>query len=141
MIEPAALSDSAAIGDLVRQELGYPDTTDEGLAARMRQMAADGHHATFVAKDGGSVVGFIGLYRAITYEIEGEYIRIIALAVSTGYQRAGVGSLLLQTAEEYAERHGVHLVALNSGLARLGAHAFYESKGYVKKGYGFKKSL
>jgi ribosomal protein S18 acetylase RimI-like enzyme len=140
-VEEAALTDSAAIGDLVRQELGYPEISDDGIAARMHQMAADEHYATFVAKDGGSVVGFIGLHQGIAFEVDGALIRITALAVKSGCQRSGIGSQLLQAAEEYAAQRDIRLVALNSGLARHGAHAFYESKGYHKKGYSFRKSI
>jgi GNAT superfamily N-acetyltransferase len=140
-IEQASLSDSAAIGRLVRQELGYPEIGDEGIAARMQQTEADDHYAAFVAKDRGDIIGFIGLLQGIAFEIDGGYIRITALAVKSEYQRSGIGSQLLQAAEDHAARHNIHLIALNSGLSRLGAHEFYESKGYVKKGYGFKKSI
>lgn len=141
IIERADLSDSAAIASLVRNELGYPGISDDGLADRMQQMMADdAHYATFVARDGGDVVGFIGLHRGIAFEVDGGLIRIHALAVKGAYQRSGVGSMLLQAAEDYAERQNIHLVALNSGLARLGAHAFYESKGYLKRATASEKA-
>ena len=87
------------------------------------------------------VVGFVGIMRAIGYEISGEYLRIIAFAVSSEHQNKGIGSLLLQYAEEFASQSGVSYFKLSSGMQRTAAHAFYERNGYQKKSYSFSKGV
>jgi len=58
-----------------------------------------------------NIVGFGGTVQGIAFEVNAGFLRIIALAVSKG----------------------ILSFALNSGLRRLEAHAFYEHNGYVKK--------
>ncbi len=52
-----------------------------------------------------------------------------------------VGTKLLNLVENYCRSNDIGLVSLNSGLPREGAHLFYESKGYIKKSYGFVKQI
>ncbi len=44
-----------------------------------------------------------------------------------------MGGLLLEHAERFARAAGFSCLAVNSGLSRLPAHAFYEKQGFVKK--------
>ena len=141
VIEKASISDCAAIGKLIRNELGYPEVDDVSLAERLRQMESDPKHTTLVARKDGAVVGFIGLYTGIAYELEGTHMRILALAVDQACQNCGIGSLLLARAEALAAEHKVRYMMLNSGLQRLDAHRFYERHGYIKKGYSFRRKL
>lgn len=52
-----------------------------------------------------------------------------------------MGSLLFASAERIAAEAGVSVIAVNSGMGRVRAHVFYEKRGFVKKGYGFAKTL
>ena len=67
--------------------------------------------------------------------------KITALAVSMEYRKNGIGTKLLNLVENYCRSNNIGLVSLNSGLPREGAHLFYESKGYIKKSYGFVKQI
>jgi len=133
-------SDYLAIGNLVKNELGYNDIDFDTLFDRLKQMELNDNHTTFVAVDNEQVLGFIGLLKYITYEIDG-YVRILAMAVLQGQQNNGIGSELLLRAEQYASQNNITHITLTSHLKRLEAHAFYEHNGYTKKSYGFFKNI
>lgn len=111
------------------------------LANRIENMCKDENYCIFVAVEEHQVIGFITLHFGLALEISGKLIRIIALAVSHKYQSMGVGKHLIKYSEEYAKKHDVSVIALNSGLKQSGAHAFYEKQGFYKKGYSFLKKI
>ena len=140
-IREARPDDYGAIHSLIANELGYEQTDFGKLCVRLGKMDADPDLLTVVAVAEGKVVGFIGLCRGLAYNIDGEYMQISALAVSTELQNKGIGTRLMKWAEDYAENSGIRNIVLTSRLHRTAAHAFYESIGYSKKSYGFKKDL
>ncbi len=129
------------IADIIRNDLGYKDSSDKKVEIRLNAIRDHKDYITYVAVYEDKVVGFMGLLRGKAYEIDGEYVRVAALAVKKEYQGKGVGSRLLAEAEEYARRVKAVAIVLNSGLQRESAHRFYERRGYFKKGYSFKKSI
>ena len=102
-------------------------------------MCKDENYCIYVAVEDKQVVGFIGLHFGLAFEISGKLMRIIALAASYKYQKMGVGKNLIKYNEKYAKNHNVSVITLNSGITRLGAHAFYEKQGFYKKSYSFYK--
>lgn len=140
-VRSAAEGDIPAILLLVETALGYPQDEPQAAALRLGRILHSPDYTTLVAVQGGAVLGFLGMMRALAYEFEGEYFRIVALAVQKQAQRRGVGSLLLERAERLAQERRAALLIVNSGLSRLSAHAFYEKHGFSKKGYGFSKKL
>ena len=133
--------DYKPIANLIRNELGYGDSSDEEVEARLAMMKNREDYLTLIAMYANKIAGFIGLIRGIAYEFSGYYIRIVALAVKKEYQGKGIGSKLLEEAESYAKKMGAVMIAVNSGLQRSGTHVFYANRGYIKKGYSFKKSI
>ena len=133
--------DYSHIADIIRNDLGYENSSDKKIEIRLNAIREHKDYSTYVAVYEEKVVGFIGLLRGKAYEIDGEYVRIAALAVKKEYQGKGVGSRLLAEAEEYARRVKAVAIVLNSDLQRESAHKFYERRGYLKKGYSFKKSI
>ena len=97
-------------------------------------MCKDENYCIYVAVEDKQVVVFIGLHFGLAFEI-------IALAVSYKYQKMGVGKNLIKYNEKYAKNHNVSVITLNSGITRLGAHAFYEKQEFYKKGYSFLKKI
>lgn len=140
-VRSAAEGDIPAILLLVETALGYPQDEPQAAALRLGRILHSPDYTTLVAVQGGAVLGFLGMMRALAYEFEGEYFRIVALAVQEQAQRRGIGSLLLECAERLAQERRAALLTVNSGLSRLPAHAFYEKHGFSKKGYGFSKKL
>ena len=134
--------DSAGICRLINDSLGYKDVTPDALAKRMERMdAAGGQHGyfTLVAEADGLVAGFVSVAQGIAVEIEGDYFRIIALAVDEEHRRMGIGGRLLARVEEIAAERGVWYFTLSSGFQRTDAHAFYERQGYEKRSFAFSK--
>lgn len=134
-------NDYKAVCDLISNELGYNNLSVESTFKRLETIQNRKDYQTFVAVHNNKVIGFIGLYKGIAFNIDGEYIQIIALAVNKEYQNKGIGTQLLVKAEQYAKDKNIVSLGLNSGLHREEAHIFYEHRGYVKKSYSFKKSL
>ena len=132
--------DVMGIVALIRGELGYNDVSSDVYDRVIRIHEAE-NYEVFVAEEDNRIIGFVGLMRGLAFELDGEYIRVIALAVSREYQSRGVGSRLEERVEQYAKETGANSIVLSSGLTRTRAHVFYTEKGYEKKGFSFIKLL
>lgn len=141
VIREVCSADYPAVCSLINNELGYPDVDITNLSSRIELMNQDDNYRAFVALLDERVVGFIGTVQGIAFEMNGFYMRIIALAVSHEHQNKGIGSSLLRHVEDYASTKGITAFAVNSGLQRLNTHIFYEHNGYIKKSYGFGKDI
>ena len=73
--------DVMGVVGLIRNELGYDDISSDVYDRVIRIYNAE-NYVTFIAEDAGSVIGFVGVMRGLAFELDGEYIRVIALAVS-----------------------------------------------------------
>ncbi len=133
-------NDISSVCDLMKNSLGY-DVTPDILAQRIEKMENHGEYKVFVAVDNDNVLGFIGLHLGLAFEIDGNIMRIIALAVKPDCQDQGIGTQLVAEAENFANEKGVTVIGVNSGLKRELAHKFYEKQGFSKKGYSFTKVL
>ena|GEM_PF-158005 len=132
--------DVLSIVGLIRRDLGYDDIYSD-VYDRVIRIYENENYKVFVADDGEKVIGFVGVMRGLAFELDGEYVRVIALAVSAEYRSKGVGSRLEERVEQYAGEIGANSIVLSSGLTRTRAHVFYGEKGYQKKGYSFIKLL
>lgn len=132
--------DILEICELINCELGY-NAAENDLSLRIKQMQDDKNYCIFVAENNNGVIAFIGIHIGLAFEYLGKIARIIAFAVKREYQRQGVGTKLLQTAESYLKEAHVELIAVNSGLHRIEAHRFYEKQGFYKRGYSFAKTI
>jgi GNAT superfamily N-acetyltransferase len=137
-IPEARPCDLPALAELVAT-LGYP-CEEEQLIRRMDRMPPSFYH-TLVATKANKVVGFIGLLTLPVYEHDRSIGWILALCVLPDAQKKGIGTALLQAAEERCRAFGITDIRLHSGSHRGPAHAFYEKLGYQKSGYRFKKTL
>jgi len=141
IIREAREGDYSAIGNLIEHELGYSDIDFTLLFERLKKIESEDDHMTYVAVMDNKIVGFIGLLKYIAYEIDTGYLRVLAMAVSQEHQNQGIGSMLLRQAEKFAVENSIFHIMLTSNMKRLGAHIFYEHNDYVKKSYGFFKTL
>lgn len=132
---------AVGVNRLIVSTLGYQDSVDEQVIKRLDRIQNHQDYHTIVAVKEEEVIGFIGVWKGMAYEFDEMYIRVVALAVDKNYQKRGVGTKLLEAAEQYALEQGIKIISLNSGLAREEAHRFYEGKGYRKKGYSFIKKI
>lgn len=132
--------DTNEIQNIFKLSLGY-DVSLTDLKQRINDMLSSGYYEILVAEDNSLIVGFIGLQKSLCFEDPGIVLRIIALGVSNKYQGKGIGTKLIEEAEEYAKENNISILLVNSGLKRLQAHKFYEKNQFNKKGYSFVKKL
>jgi GNAT superfamily N-acetyltransferase len=72
----------------------------------------------------------------------GKHVFVYDLVTHSKHRSKGYGGQLLSFIHRYAFDNGCGIVALESGLFRVDAHRFYESKmGYEKFCYSFRKFL
>lgn len=125
-VRPATIADARAIWDINTRSLGY-DYPEEKTQARLARVLARDDHALFVL--GNPVIGYVHV-EAYECTYEDPLSNILALAVLPAAQGAGVGRALMQAAEDWSKTRGISGVRLDSGMDRVGAHAFYRAIGY-----------
>ncbi len=140
-IRKCEFSDIASVYGLIKNELDYPDIVEISVQERFKKMMARGNYSVYVAETDGEVCGFISTVTEFSLEVEGEFLRIIGLAVKTEFQRSGIGSALVMFVEDIAVKNGYGVITLSSNFKRAEAHKFYEKMGYGKTSYTFKKYL
>jgi GNAT superfamily N-acetyltransferase len=120
-------SDVEVTNDLLRQ-LGY-DMPIKELAARIaRVLDAEAHFAA-VAEQAANVVGLIHVYERPALEKPCQAV-VQSLIVDRDLRGTGVGTLLIASAETWAQRKGLTHVVLHTRVERDDARAFYEHLGY-----------
>ncbi|MFG1928996.1 GNAT family N-acetyltransferase [Cryptosporangium sp. NPDC048952] len=100
----------------------------------------DPGHAVHVAVAENEVLGVVtvGERRHFTGEVDA-YVG--ELAVKADCERAGVGTLLMRTAERWARDHGLQRLTLETGAANHAARAFYARRGYREEDVRLTKVL
>ena len=121
-------------------ELGY-ETTEGEMRARLNQILPDKSFKTLVAVVDGRVCGMIGTILNPSYEHNDISGRILALVVSNGMRRHGIGRKLVAAAEKHFLEKKIRRIAVNTRLTRKEVHSFYESLGYERNGFRFLKKL
>lgn len=104
------------------------------MVARMR--VADGFRV-FAAMRDGVVVGVAGL-RPMELLYCGRILQIDDLVVNDGERSKGVGKALIDHVKAVAKAEGRGEVHLDSGMARMDAHRFYDREGFERLGYHFR---
>lgn len=113
---------------------------EEAYLALLREMNAEGYKM-LALYDGGWIVALSGII-VLTNFYFGKHVFVYDLVTKASERSKGHGETLLEYVHQYAKDNGCQTVALESGLARVDAHRFYETKmGYRKPGFSFTKSL
>ncbi len=82
---------------------------------------------TWVAEESGEIVGFLVAER----QPEGVG-HIITLDVVEQRRRRGVGTALMDAAEDWVERQGLRLIYLETAEGNFPAQQFYRARGYAQ---------
>jgi GNAT superfamily N-acetyltransferase len=92
------------------------------------------HGAVFVAEHDGRLIGYVCLFGQVPPEGADEIARphsyIADLYVCPDFRRQGVGARLLEEAEQFVRRLGVHRIELKVLAANRHARRFYRHHGY-----------
>src|SRR2546423_4126237 len=138
-IRPALAADAPALASMLDQ-LGYPTEASE-IPKRLERMAERIGTTVFVAERAGSPVGVVTVHLFTALHTSEPVAWLTALVVEQSARGTGVGSALVQRAEEWAARHGASRLALTSALRRTEAHQFYKTRDYVHTGVRLAKEL
>ena len=128
IIRPATKNDATSISALL-SELGYSLEVAQ-VRKNIALLSSSSNDAVLVAEAALSVVGVISFHVIPLFHVVGNLGRISSLVVSSQRQRRGVGSKLVQAAEDFGWSQGCLRIEVTSGDQREGAHEFYQSLGY-----------
>ena len=138
-IRPAVAGDAPALAYMLDQ-LGYP--TDAGeIPGRLARMAERPGTTVFVAEQRDKPVGVVTVHLFPSLHTSEPVAWLTALVVDESARGSGVGSALVQRAEEWAQRHGAKRLSLTSHLRRGEAHEFYKRRDYAHTGVRLAKEL
>lgn len=140
-IRDAKLLDAASIALLINQ-LGYP-TSVEQMKKRLESLSQKENYRTLVAVSDHLVVGLLGMGINLFWEQDGSYVRVQVLVTSQSHRGQGIGNLLMQNCEAWAEEVKASAICLTCGnrAEREAAHLFYQQMGFVHKSSGYVKKL
>jgi ribosomal protein S18 acetylase RimI-like enzyme len=102
----------------------------ENLASIMRKRS----NRLLVAVDGSKIAGFLNLHVRSTCIHVGKSGLFDELIVGKGYRHSGVAGLLVEAAVDTCRRLGCSEVEVSTESANKRALAFYESKGFERRG-------
>ena len=140
VIRPPRPTDSAAIASLMG-ELGYPAWPEE-IPARLKELALDAKSsAMWVAELDGRAVGIATARKFPAIHQSAPVVWLTVLVVAESARGRGVGTRLVNEAEEWAREQGARRIALTSALHREEAHDFYKRLGYEQTGVRLAKVL
>ena len=106
-------------------ELGYPTTAD-AFETRFEALCANPHSAVLVAEAQGNIVGLVSVHSFEMFHRPGRLGRIPALVVAPSARGHGIGTRLIEAAEEHLQQSGCTMLEVTSNERRTDAHAFYQ---------------
>jgi GNAT superfamily N-acetyltransferase len=130
-IRPAQDADATALAELSGQ-LGYP-LDAAAMRVRLQRVREAGNGEVFVAvTTAGAVVGWTHVVKRVQLE-DAPFAELSGLIVDASARNAGLGALLLQSAERWASDNGLARLRVRSNVVRERAHRFYLRAGYAER--------
>lgn len=121
-------------------QLGYP-TDAEHIPDRLDNVHARPGTVVLIAEHVGRPVGVVTVHLFSAMHCDEPAAWLTALVVDESVRGMGVGSALVQRAENWAVQHGARSIALTSALHRKEAHEFYKRRDYEHTGVRLAKKL
>jgi len=113
--------------------------TEDRYIELLEEMRSEGYRL-FALSHAAEVVAVCGVGIKTNFYY-GRHAFVYDLVTDEDHQSRGYGSQLLDHVEQWATNRDCEYVALESGLWRDRAHAFYEERGYERYCYSFRKEL
>ena len=137
----AATSDDAPALSRLLTQLGYP-TDAADIPERIARINARPGTTVLVAEhQQGEVVGVVTVHLFQSMHVAEPTAWLTTLVVDEKARGRGIGSALVENAEEWAIQHGARRISLTSGLHRTHAHDFYKTRNYEHTGVRLTKIL
>jgi GNAT superfamily N-acetyltransferase len=128
-VRAATAADAEAIVPLL-EEMGYP-TDIETLRERLSRLRARNDCLVLVAQsDAGEICGWLQANSSEVLE-SGFRVEIVGLVTAKKMRRHGVGRLLVEQAEAWANRINAPAIVVRSNVNRAESHEFYTALGYA----------
>ncbi|WP_432835534.1 GNAT family N-acetyltransferase [Dactylosporangium sp. CA-092794] len=108
---------------------GHPQQ-ETNLARRLQRWCEHPDGASFVWDERGRLLGVIAAHIIPSFETDGAWLRIVALAVAEAARGRGIGTSLVAAAETFGLMRGCSSVEATCLRTREGATAFYRALGY-----------
>jgi N-acetylglutamate synthase-like GNAT family acetyltransferase len=137
-IREAEFKDAPDMSKLLEQ-LGYP-TSDFSALEKIQDYSKDGYKL-FVAESERTVIGFISIHWYIPLHHPAPIGRITAFCVDERQRKSGIGTSLLERAEQQFKTVGCFKIEVTSNLKRLETHRYYLQAGYQEVSKHFVKFL
>jgi len=117
-----------------------PSLTEARYAEFLRAILEQGGYFQLACFDADRCVGVTGVWIA-TKVWCGKYIEVDNFVVDREYRGRGIGRIILEWVEARGREEGCDRVHLDSYIVNEKANAFYEARGFEKKGYHMQKWL
>ena len=127
IIRRATLDDAPAIASLAGA-LGYPTELSQMLTRLAALDPEEG--ALFVGVAGVAVIGWAHVAAVRLVESD-PYAELRGIVVAAALRSRGLGTRLLNAAEEWTRERGLERIRVRSNVTRERTHAFYERHGYT----------
>jgi GNAT superfamily N-acetyltransferase len=121
-------------------QLGYP-AKPPAVEARLDRLAQQANVVVLVADRGGEPAGLATAHILDVIHADAALAILTALVVGEAHRHHGIGRSLVDAAETWAIQRGASRITVATGLARAGAHAFYERLGYEHTARRYAKDL
>lgn len=139
-LRPARPTDARALASLfadVRREGRWLVTPASAVsqpseAFYIGEMIRDSSSLALVAEADGDVVGNVLI--SVERSVVSDHVGTLSICVADGWREVGIGSALVQAAQEWASGRGLAKVALGVFRDNLRAIAVYEHAGFVQEG-------
>ncbi len=113
--------------------------TGEGIFERMR---ANPNQRMYVAEVDGRVVGtFMMIVKDHPATGDARDCVVDNVVVHPRFQGKGIGKQMIRFVTEQGKQSGCARLVIAGGERRDDSHAFYESLGFTRKGYGFVRNI
>ena len=108
---------------------------------RVTLMRDEGYRLLALRDDAGQIVALTG-FKIFTTLYAGHTLHIYDLVTASAARSQGYGKAIMEHIYTLGRDNNCDAVTLDSGLQRLDAHRFYETKAEIHKmGYAFRKDL
>lgn len=140
MIREVTLEDTDSVLGLLRQL--WPEKRVDGAAMSgvMERYVEDPRYWIFGYEREGTLLGAVTVSFRWALFRGGEVAIIEDLVVDAGHRREGIGAELVRFVEEkIVQETGARAIEVHSDFDRQDAHAFWESIGYSRLAFQFRK--
>ena len=137
-IRPATSKDASSLKDLLLQ-LGYDQDVDKIIQGI--ESYGEENYALLVSQDDRTITGFIALHWFLQFHTHQYIGRIVAFCVDEKWRSKGVGTSLLDSAEQFFRSKGCTRLEVTSNGRRIETHQYYLNRGYTGDSKRFVKNL